>query len=175
MTPEARQYINDHTAAILGCSFVACTLIMQLLHALKVNVLKVVVLIGTFSLAMAFCRQRPRQLHRRASQRIRVLSGLYGQRQRQPLRLYDGALNGPADTPLYFLIGAGVIMVVSLATSKSAERIENRNRTRQSERRRRNVWLIKNRPTHCAHIHIDTLMGTAPHTAQGKNVDRPAF
>ena len=27
---------------------------MQLLHALKVNVLKVVVLIGTFSLAMAF-------------------------------------------------------------------------------------------------------------------------
>ena len=54
MTPEARQYINDHTAAILGCSFVACTLIMQLLHALKVNVLKVVVLIGTFSLAMAF-------------------------------------------------------------------------------------------------------------------------
>ncbi len=176
MTPEARQYINDHTAAILGCSFVACTLIMQLLHALKVNVLKVVVLIGTFSLAMAFAGNDLVNfigvpLSGFASYQDYTANG-----SGNPYDYTMGALNGPADTPLYFLIGAGVIMVVSLATSKkSAERIENRNRTRQSERRRRNVWLIKNRPTHCAHIHIDTLMGTAPHTAQGKNVDRPAF
>ena len=34
-----------------------------------------------------------------------------------------GSLNGPADTSLYFLIGAGVIMVVSLATSKKARNV----------------------------------------------------
>ena len=33
------------------------------------------------------------------------------------------SLNGPANTPIYFLIGAGVIMVVSLATSKKAKNV----------------------------------------------------
>ena len=106
MTPEARQYINDHTAAILGCSFVACTLIMQLLHALKVNVLKVVVLIGTFSLAMAFAGNDLVNFIGVPLQRIRVLSGLYGQRQRQPTTIRWGAQRSRRP-PLYFLIGAG--------------------------------------------------------------------
>lgn len=54
MTPEVKQFIGEHTGMILLASFVFFTLLMQLLHALKVNVLKVVVLIGTFALAMAF-------------------------------------------------------------------------------------------------------------------------
>ncbi len=33
------------------------------------------------------------------------------------------SLNGPADTPVYFLIGAGVIMVVALATSQKARNV----------------------------------------------------
>ena len=33
------------------------------------------------------------------------------------------SLNGPSNTPLYFLVGAGLIMVVSLATSKKARRV----------------------------------------------------
>ena len=32
-------------------------------------------------------------------------------------------LNGPANTPFYFLIGAGMIMVVSLATSRKARQV----------------------------------------------------
>lgn len=54
MTPEVKSYINANTGKIvLGCLAV-CTLLMQALHALKVNVMKVVVLMGTFALAMAF-------------------------------------------------------------------------------------------------------------------------
>ena len=34
-----------------------------------------------------------------------------------------GALNGPADTSVWFLIGAGVIMVVALSTSKKARKV----------------------------------------------------
>ena len=34
-----------------------------------------------------------------------------------------GALNGHADTPIWFLIGAGVVMVVALATSKKAQKV----------------------------------------------------
>ena len=34
-----------------------------------------------------------------------------------------GSLNGPADTPVYFLIGAGLIMVISLATSRKTRNV----------------------------------------------------
>ena len=34
-----------------------------------------------------------------------------------------GSLNGPSNTPLYFLIGAGGIMVAALATSKKARKV----------------------------------------------------
>lgn len=34
-----------------------------------------------------------------------------------------GSLNAPADTPVYFLVGAGIIMVIALATSKKAQRV----------------------------------------------------
>lgn len=53
MTPEIKGWIQDNTLLILGCCLAVFTLLMQLLHALGVNVLKVVVLIGTFALAMA--------------------------------------------------------------------------------------------------------------------------
>lgn len=54
MTPELKAWISDNTMLILLCSLVGFTLIMQILHWCKVNVFKLVVLIGTFSLAMAF-------------------------------------------------------------------------------------------------------------------------
>ena len=54
MTADVKAWIASHTALIIACSFVGFTVIMQTLHALGVNVLKVIVLLGTFSLAMAF-------------------------------------------------------------------------------------------------------------------------
>ena len=54
MTPELKTWIDSNTALILLISFAAFTVIMQILHWCHVNVLKVVVLLGTFSLAMAF-------------------------------------------------------------------------------------------------------------------------
>lgn len=96
------------------------TVLMQLLHICKVNVLKVIVLMGTFSLAMAFAGNDLVNF-------IGVpLSGLASYQDYVANGTGDahsflmGSLNGPADTPVYFLIGAGVIMVVSLATSKKA-------------------------------------------------------
>ena len=54
MTPELKAWINGNTPLIIGGCFVFFTVLMQILHMLKVNVFKVVVLMGTFSLAMAF-------------------------------------------------------------------------------------------------------------------------
>ena len=123
MTPELKSWINDNTLLILGSCMVFFTLLMQLLHACKVNVLKVVVLMGTFSLAMAFAGNDLVNF-------IGVpLSGLSSYQDYiangagAPKEFMMGSLNLPANTPVYFLIGAGLIMVVSLATSKKARNV----------------------------------------------------
>ncbi len=123
MTPELKGWINDNTPLILTSCLVFFTLLMQLLHALKVNVLKVIVLMGTFSLAMAFSGNDLVNF-------IGVpLSGLSSYQDYvangagDPKTFMMGSLNLPANTPIYFLIGAGLIMVVSLATSKKARNV----------------------------------------------------
>lgn len=123
MTPELKGWINSHTSIIIGGCFLIFTLLMQLLHFLKVNVLKVIVLMGTFSLAMAFAGNDLVNF-------IGVpLSGLASFQDYAANGGGDAhgflmnSLNGPANTPVYFLIGAGVIMVVALATSKKAKNV----------------------------------------------------
>ena len=123
MTPENKQWVADNTLLIVGGCFVGFTIIMQLLHALKVNVFKVIVLLGTFALAMAF-----------AGNDLVNFIGV-------PLAGYDSYvhymaagggdpssfsvafLNSSAKTPTIFLIAAGAIMVYSLATSKKARNV----------------------------------------------------
>lgn len=122
MTPQVKEWIAAHTLAIIGACLVFFTLFMQLLHALGVNVLKVVVLMGTFALAMAFAGNDLVNF-------IGVpLSGLaswqdWSASGADPDTHLMGALNGPSDTPVWFLIGAGLVMVVSLATSRKARNV----------------------------------------------------
>lgn len=123
MTPEVKDWINTHTGLIIFSCFGFFTVLMQLLHICKVNVLKVIVLMGTFSLAMAFAGNDLVNfigvpLSGLASYQDYIANGggdAYG--------FLMNSLNGPANTPIYFLIGAGVIMVVSLATSKKAKNV----------------------------------------------------
>lgn len=123
MTPEVAAWIDGNTALIIGSCLLVSTLLMQLLHILGVNVLKVIVLMGTFSLAVAFAGNDLVNF-------IGVpLSGLSSYQDYVANGGGDahgfmmGSLNAPASTPLYFLIGAGMIMVVSLATSKKARKV----------------------------------------------------
>lgn len=123
MTPGLKLWIDSHTGLILGGSMVASTLLMQVLHWCRINVFKVVVLLGTFSLAMAFAGNDLVNfigvpLTSLASYQDYMASGggnLHG--------FMMDSLNGPANTPFCFLVGAGMIMVVSLATSKKARQV----------------------------------------------------
>lgn len=48
MTPEVKDWISANTAMILGICLAGFTLLSQILHLLKVNVFKAVVMLGTF-------------------------------------------------------------------------------------------------------------------------------
>lgn len=123
MTPEVKAWISGHTAVIIAGCFAFFTILMRLLHFLHVNVLKVIVLMGTFSLAMAFAGNDLVNfigvpLSGLASFQDYVANGggdAHG--------FLMGSLNSSANTPFYILIGAGAIMVVSLATSKKARNV----------------------------------------------------
>ena len=123
MTPDVKAWIKENTGLIILVCLGFFTVLMQILHLCKVNVLKVIVLTGTFSLAMAFAGNDLVNF-------IGVpLSGLASYQDYIANGSGDAhgflmdSLNGPADTPVYFLFGAGVIMVVSLATSKKARNV----------------------------------------------------
>lgn len=123
MTPQVKAWISGHTAVIIAGCFAFFTILMQLLHFLHVNVLKVIVLMGTFSLAMAFAGNDLVNfigvpLSGLASYQDYVANG-----GGDALGFMMGSLNGSANTPFYILIGAGAIMVVSLATSKKARNV----------------------------------------------------
>lgn len=123
MTPELKLWVDSHTALILCGSMIFFTLLSQLLHWCGVNVLKVVVLLGTFSLAMAFAGN---DLVNFIGVPLTALSSYQDYMASGGNNLHGfmmTSLRDSANTPFYFLVGAGTIMVVSLATSSKARRV----------------------------------------------------
>lgn len=136
MTPENMNWIQDHTTLILLVSFVFFTLLMQILYLFKINILKIIVLTGTFALALAFAGN---DLVNFIGVPLAGLSA-YTDYMAQgggdiDTTLKMVSLNGPAQTPWYFLIGAGAIMVIALFTSKKSRSViqTSVNLSRQDE------------------------------------------
>ena len=116
-----QEFVFEDTAKFILCAFVVMTVLMQLLHWCKVNVLKIVVLMGTFSLAMAFAGNDLVNF-------IGVtLAGLESFQtfvsHGGDVSMTMGSLNLPATTNILFLIGAGAVMVYALFTSKKARKV----------------------------------------------------
>lgn len=126
MTDANKLWVKENTSSIILICLGASTLLMQILHWFKVNVFKVVVLLGTFALAMAFAGN---DLVNFIGIPLTGLSSYQdymanGQAVGMDAFTLD-SLNGPAKTPIVFLVGAGAIMVLSLVTSKKAKNVIN--------------------------------------------------
>jgi membrane protein implicated in regulation of membrane protease activity len=120
MTKENYAIISKNTLPIIAGSFVFSALLLQIISWLfKTNPLKMVVLAGTFSLAMAFAGNDLVNF-------IGVpLAGLesYKTYVAHGADLPMARLLGEIHTPSYFLIIAGLIMIVVLWTSKKAQTV----------------------------------------------------
>lgn len=122
MTPELKALIDNYTGMLLLASFVFFSIVMQILTWLKVNVLKVVVLLGTFALALAFAGN---DLVNFLGVPLVGYSSLIDMKAAggSPDTFLMSSLLESAKTPWYFLVGAGAIMVTALFTSKKAHNV----------------------------------------------------
>lgn len=124
MTAENKAWVTENTWMLIGCMMVFFTALMQILHICKVNVFKVVVLLGTFALALAFAGN---DLVNFIGVPLAGFSSYLDYTANGQSAGPDGwlmtSLLGPAKTPWYFLFGAGAIMVYALYTSKKAHNV----------------------------------------------------
>ena len=123
MTAERKQWIDDNTLLIVGVCFVSFTVIMQVLHWLKVNVFKVIVLLGTFALAMAFAGNDLVNFIGVPLAGYDTFMHYTAASGGDPSSFSVAFLNSSAKTPTLFLIIAGAIMVYALATSRKARNV----------------------------------------------------
>ena len=115
--------IFEETSFFLLCAFVFFTILMQLLHFCKVNVLKIVVLMGTFSLAMAFAGNDLVNFIGVTLAGFESFKDFVANGAGQVETFMMGSLNLPAKTSVFFLVAAGAIMVYALFTSKKARKV----------------------------------------------------
>ncbi|MBU3827275.1 MAG: inorganic phosphate transporter [Candidatus Anaerobiospirillum merdipullorum] len=122
MKPEYIAFIQEHTTTLLWTFFIGLSVMAQILVFLKFNVFKIIILGGTFALAFSFAGNDLVNfigvpLAALDSFNIWVASGLPA----------DGikmdALNDNSAASSLYLIIAGLIMVVTLWTSKKAHRV----------------------------------------------------
>ena len=123
MTADIMNWINGNTLLILGASFLFWVSVLQLVIIFtKVNILKIIVIVGTFSLAMAFAGNDLVNfigvpLAGYNSYQIWVESGV------GPDALLMSQLAGKVPTPTTLLLIAGIIMTITLWTSKKAKKV----------------------------------------------------
>ena len=124
MEGDLKTMIYSNTDTIVWGALIFFTLLMQVLHWLKVNVFKVVILLGTFALALAFA----------GNDLVNFIGvPLAGYSSYMDLMAQGGttttdtflmeSLLEPAKTPWYFLVGSGLVMVIALAASKKAQAV----------------------------------------------------
>lgn len=114
-------YINANIWVCVAIAFVFWSLLMSLLACLKVNILRITVLSGTFALALAFAGNDLVNfigvfMAGYDSYNIAIANGA-------DTGMLMGALNEPVHANIFMLAASGVIMAITLWVSKKARRV----------------------------------------------------
>jgi len=114
-------WIKGHTLLLLAIIFIISAILLQLLLLLKINILKPIVLIGTFALAMAFA----------ANDLVNFigvpLAGIHAYEaaiaSSDPMNITMGVLSKKVQSENLYLLIAGGIMVATLWFSRKARTV----------------------------------------------------
>ena len=121
---EWRDYIKDNIGMLLVVTFVVSAIVMEFLHLCRVNIFKFTVLMGTFGLAMAFAGN---DLVNFIGVPLAGLSSyqdyMANANGAAPDSFMMTSLMESAKTTPVFLLIAGAIMIIPMATSKKAQNV----------------------------------------------------
>ena len=127
---ELIAYVNDNTALSLLILWVASSLFLWVLQLLKVNILRVSILAGTFSLALAFA----------GNDLVNFIgvpyagydSYMLAQASSEPITSM-AELSNPTKANFLIMCAAGLVMVITLFMSKKAMRVIETERKLSSQ------------------------------------------
>ena len=123
MTPENKLWIKENTGSLILYCFIGSTILMQIFQWIHINVFKVIVLVGTFALALAFAGNDLVNFIGVPLAGYSSFIDLSSQSGADPDTYLMTSLMGSAHTPWYFLVSAGLVMVIALFTSKKAHNV----------------------------------------------------
>lgn len=124
MSKEMYQWISTHSWTILTVSMLGFTVLLQVLHTFfNVNILKIVVLAGTFALAMAFAGNDLVNFIGVPLAGYESFKTIMSNPGIDPDFFQMGSLRQAIQTPPLFLLLAGLVMVITLYTSRKAKAV----------------------------------------------------
>ena len=124
MTPEAIEWLHGNTMKLLIASFIGFAVLLQfLMIVFKINILRIIVLVGTFSLAMAFAGNDLVNFIGVPLAGFESFREVMNDPSFNPDTYKMGVLLEPVKTPTLFLLAAGLIMVTTLFFSKKARTV----------------------------------------------------
>ena len=124
MSAESLAWIDQNTTLLVAGCFVFFTLLMQILHWCKVNVFRIIVLLGTFALALAFAGNDLVNFIGVPLAGFSAYTDYVANSNGAGIHdIMMSSLMSSAKTPAIFLLASGIIMVYALATSKKAKNV----------------------------------------------------
>ena len=123
ISDATKSWINDNTQMLLIVVFVASTILNEILYLLRVNVFKIIVLLGTFALAMAFAGNDLVNFIGVPLAGLDSMQDFMANGNGDPNAFMMTSLMTSAKSPLIYLVLAGIIMIVAMATSKKAQNV----------------------------------------------------
>jgi phosphate/sulfate permease len=124
MTAEAKVWIQAHTWLILGLSFLGWTILIQILRWLfKVNIPRMIILIGTFSLAFAFAGNDLVNFIGVPLAGFKAFQAFSAVPGADPHTFSMNFMSGAVKTETYLLLIAGTIMIATLWISKKSRHV----------------------------------------------------
>jgi phosphate/sulfate permease len=194
ITPNMSAFIKGNTFNIIIISFVFWSILFQVSRMIfKLDIPRIIVLIGTFALAMAFAGNDLVNFIGVPLAGLRAFQELISTPGAMPDTLLMTALKGKVATPTLFLLLAGLIMVITLWFSKKAQSVTKTevNLGRQDEGAERfgssalsrsivrgtisMGQLLRQIVPYSLHQRINRRFEPLPETAGISTADKPAF
>ncbi len=120
---DFKVWIAGNTPLLLGITFAVASILSAILYSLRVNVLRIIVLSGTFALAMAFAGNDLVNFIGIPLAGLDSYQDWSGHGATDINSYMMSSLAQSARSPFVYLAIAGVLMIIAMATSKKAHHV----------------------------------------------------